>query len=81
MIGDATRLDPLPTTFDHPKRILRPEVRCVNRLVVVLFTDSCEGGGYSRSPLVCLPFQRDSLPILRYIISLRSNDVVYFRDS
>ena len=36
MIGFATRLDPLPTTFDHPSRILRREGRCVNRHVVVL---------------------------------------------
>jgi len=31
MIGVATRLDPLPTTFDHPKRILRSRPKRVNR--------------------------------------------------
>ncbi len=31
MIGSATRLDPLPTTFDHPSRILRSNILGVNR--------------------------------------------------
>ncbi len=30
MIGLATRLDPLPTTFDHPSRILRRIIFAVN---------------------------------------------------
>ena len=31
MIGVATRLDPLPTTFDHPSRILRRAPDRVNK--------------------------------------------------
>jgi len=38
MIGLLRELDPLPTTFDHPNRILRRRVGCVNRHVVVLLT-------------------------------------------
>jgi len=38
MIGVATRLDPLPTTFDHPSRILRWAPECVNRQVVITLT-------------------------------------------
>jgi len=34
MIGVATRLDPLPTTFDHPSRILRCRKFAVNRFAV-----------------------------------------------
>ena len=38
MIGFANELDPLPTTFDHPSRILRCEAECVNSYGVVLLT-------------------------------------------
>ena len=33
MIGVAARLDPLPTTFDHPGPDNTPHSRCVNRLL------------------------------------------------
>jgi hypothetical protein len=33
MIGSLTRLDPLPTTFDHPARILRSIILAVNNKI------------------------------------------------
>jgi hypothetical protein len=66
LIGLATRLDPLPTTFDHPKRIVRVDPIRVNSKFVRILSNFDESGlseETSCSPIVRL-FSLARLPLV-----------------
>src|SRR6266850_1766934 len=78
LIGVATRLDPLPTTFDHPRWILRRRPASCQYLSSNTFNAfaSVTGRlGSSCSPVVCRVRHLDSK---RRVRSLHENHVVYW---